>query len=79
MDKFNITPSPSEMKKRDEVLAKSYQSLIYFGRAFLPKDFLNKSASPSFHFDVANKLTRTDPGSRTCIIMPRGFGKASLS
>ena len=79
MDKFNITPSPSEMKKRDEVLAKSYQSLIYFGRAFLPKDFLNKSASPSFHFDVANKLTRTDPGSRTCIIMPRGFGKSILS
>ena len=79
MDNFNITPSPSEMKKRDEVLAKSYQSLIYFGRAFLPKDFLNKSASPSFHFDVAKKLTRTDPGGRTCIIMPRGFGKSILS
>ena len=76
---FNITPSPSEMKERDEVLAKSYNSLIYFGRAFLPRDFLNKSASPDFHFDVAKKLTRTDPGGRTCIIMPRGFGKSILS
>jgi hypothetical protein len=57
MDNFNINPSPSEMKERDEVLAKSYKSLIYFGRAFLPNDFLKKSASPSFHFDVADKLT----------------------
>jgi len=53
MDNFNINPSPSEMKERDEVLAKSYKSLIYFGRAFLPNDFLKKSKSPEFHFDVA--------------------------
>jgi len=76
---FNITPSPSEMKERDEVLEKAYNSLIYFGRAFLPRDFMNKSASPDFHFDVAKKLIRTDPGGRTCVVMPRGFGKSILS
>ena len=76
---FNITPPPSEMVERDEVLAKAYTSLIYFGRAFLPNDFTNKSSSPSFHFDVAEKLMTSKPGSRTCIIMPRGFGKSILS
>jgi len=79
MDNFNINPSPSEMKERDEVLAKSYKSLIYFGRAFLPNDFLKKSRSPAFHYDVADKLITSKPGSRSCIIMPRGFGKSILS
>ena len=72
---FNIIPGPTEMSEKDKVLANSYNNLIYFGRAFLPNDFLNKSASPSFHFDVSKKLITTKPGSRTCIIMPRGFGK----
>ena len=67
------------MSEKDQVLANSYKNLIYFGRAFLPNDFLNKSTSPSFHFDVAEKLISTEPGSRTCIIMPRGFGKSILS
>ena len=79
MDNFNINPSPSDMKERDEILANSYRSLIYFGRAFLPNDFLKKSKSPEFHFDVANKLISAKPGSRSCIIMPRGFGKSILS
>ena len=30
------------MKEADEILANSYKDLLYFGRAFLPKDFLNK-------------------------------------
>ena len=45
MDNFNINPSPSEMKERDEVLAKSYKSLIYFGRALLPNDVLKKTGN----------------------------------
>jgi phage terminase large subunit-like protein len=76
---FNIISGPTEMSEKDQVLANSYKNLIYFGRAFLPNDFLNKSNSPNFHFDVAEKLISTDPGSRTCIIMPRGFGKSILS
>jgi phage terminase large subunit-like protein len=79
VDNFNINPSPSEMKHADEVLANSYSDLIYFGRAFLPKDFLNKSASPDFHTEVANKLISTKPGARICNILPRGFGKSILS
>ena len=78
-DSFNIIPSPSIMAERDEILKKSYNNLIFFGRAFLPRDFLNKSASPDFHFNVAKKLISTKPGARSCIVMPRGFGKSILS
>ena len=39
---FNINPSPEEMARKDEVLYKAYNDLVYFGRAFLPNDFLNK-------------------------------------
>jgi len=77
--KFNINPSPEEMNRRDEVLSKSFNDLIYFGRAFLPNDFLNKSTSPAFHYDVAKKLISTKPGERICTILPRGFGKSILS
>ena len=76
---FNINPAPSLMAERDEILAKAYTDLVFFGRAFLPRDFLNKSASPGFHFDVAKKLISTAHGGRTCIVMPRGFGKSILS
>ena len=76
---FNINPAPNLMAERDEILAKAYTDLVFFGRAFLPRDFLNKSASPGFHFDVAKKLISTAPGGRTCIVMPRGFGKSILS
>mgnify|MGYP003117927638 CR=1 FL=1 len=46
-DNFNIIPSPSDMKERDDVLLNSFNNLIYFGRAFLPRDFLNKSLMPN--------------------------------
>ena len=72
---INIT---SELKEKDEVLARSYNDLLYFGRAFLPADFLNKSASPTFHQEVGKKLISTEPGSRICNILPRGFGKSIL-
>ena len=76
---FNIVPPPNVMAERDEILAKAYNDLVFFGRAFLPRDFINKSASPSFHFDVSKKLISTKPGGRTCIVMPRAFGKSILS
>ena len=76
---FNIVPPPSESKINDEILQKSLTDLIYFGRAFLPKDFLNKSASPNFHYEVASKLLSTKPAARICNILPRGFGKSILS
>jgi len=67
------------MKEADEILANSFKDLLYFGRAFLPKDFLNKSASPKFHKNIAKKLISTQPGARICNILPRGFGKSILS
>ena len=76
---FNIVPPPSESKINDEVLKKSLKDLIYFGRAFLPKDFLDKSESPKFHYEVAEKLMSTEPAARICNILPRGFGKSILS
>ena len=50
--KINIIPAPSVMAERDEVLAKAYKDLIFFGRVFLPQDFLHKSESPQFHYDL---------------------------
>ena len=79
IESFNIVAPPSESKINDEILQKSLTDLVYFGRAFLPKDFLNKSASPPFHYEVAEKLLTTKPAARICNILPRGFGKSILS
>jgi phage terminase large subunit-like protein len=79
IEPFNIVPPPSESKHNDDVLKRSYKDLLYFGRAFLPKDFLNKSSSPQFHHEVSKKLISTKPGARICNILPRGFGKSILS
>ena len=79
IESFNIVPPPSESKINDEILKKSIGDLIYFGRAFLPKDFLYKSASPDFHYTVAEKLLSTKPAARICNILPRGFGKSILA
>ena len=76
---FNINPSPDEMARKDEVLSKAYNDLVYFGRAFLPNDFLNKSNSPTYHYTISKKMISTQPGERICIILPRGFGKSILS
>ena len=76
---FNITPPPSEMDKRDEVLAKAYSNLIYFGRAFLPNDFLKKSESAPFHYEMGQKMIDTRPGARICNIIPRGHGKSVVA
>ena len=64
IESFNIVPPPSKSKINDEILQKSLTDLIYFGRAFLPKDFLNKSKSPPFHYKVAKKLLTTKPAAR---------------
>ena len=76
---FNIISPPSELSDKEEILSRSLNDLIYFGRAFLPDDFLNKSKSPPFHYEVAKKLITTKPGARICNIMPRGFGKSILA
>ena len=67
------------MKQRDKVLADSFNNLIYFGRAFLPKDFLQKSESAPFHYEMAEKMIDTQPGARICNIIPRGHGKSVLA
>ena len=76
---FNITPSPNEMKQRDEILKNSYNNLIYFGRAFLPNDFLKKSESAPFQYHIAKELITSKPGARICNIIPRGHGKSVLA
>ena len=76
---FNITPSPSDMKERDEILQNSYNNLIYFGRAFLPNDFLKKSESAPFQYHIAKELITTKPGARICNIIPRGHGKSVMA
>ena len=77
--KINIIPGPSVMAERDQVLAKAYKDLIFFGRVFLPQDFLHKSESPQFHYDLSRRLIQHKPGARICNIIPRGMGKSILS
>ena len=69
----------SSLAEKDEIYKAAYRDLIFFGRAFLPNDFLNKSGTPDFHRDVAKKLISTKPGGRLCNILPRGFGKSILA
>ena len=76
--KINIIPSASEMSQRDEILAKAYKDLVFFGRVFLPQDFLHKSESPQFHHDLSKKLIQHKPGARICNVIPRGMGKSIL-
>ena len=76
---FNINPSPEDMKERDDVLLGAYNNLIYFGRAFLPRDFMNKSESAPFHYAMAEKMIDTRPGARICNIIPRGHGKSVMA
>ena len=79
LEPFNIIPPESVLAQRDDVMKRSYNDLVFFGKAFLPNDFLNKSKSPDFHHTIAQKLISTRPGQRICIILPRGFGKSILS
>ena len=79
VDNFNIIPPQSVLAERDKVLQRAYKDLIFFGKAFLPNDFLNKSDSPQFHYEIGRKLISTKAGQRICIILPRGFGKSILS
>ena len=76
---FNVISPPSELSDKEQVLARAYKDLVYFGRAFLPADFLNKSQSPFFHHEIGEKLISTKPGARLCNILPRGFGKSILA
>ena len=69
----NLNISDKEM-----LLHKASKDLILFGKLFLPNDFLHKSASPPFHYDLGKKLISTKPGARICNILPRGFGKSVL-
>ena len=78
LEDFNIMPPPKEMARRDEILSRAYKDLIFFGRAFLPRDFLRKSTTPDCHYGISKKLISTRAGQRICIILPRGFGKSIL-
>ena len=66
------------ISEKEELLYKASKDLILFGKLFLPNDFLHKSASPPFHYDLGKKLISTKPGARICNVLPRGFGKSVL-
>ena len=61
IETFSVIPPPEEMARRDEILAKSYQDLLFFGRAFLPKDFMYKSASPLVIIPYLKDSSRPNP------------------
>ena len=66
------------LSDKEVLLHKASKDLILFGKLFLPNDFLHKSASPPFHYDLGKKLISTKPGARICNVLPRGFGKSVL-
>ncbi len=41
---------------KEVLLHKASKDLILFGKLFLPNDFLHKSSSPPFHYDLGKKL-----------------------
>ena len=77
-DKLRDTTSTS-LNEKETILSQAYEDLIFFGRAFLPRDFLRKSKSPPFHYEIGQKLISTKAGERICNIVPRGFGKSVLA
>ena len=66
------------LSDKEILLHKASKDLILFGKLFLPNDFLHKSASPPFHYELGKKLISTKPGARICNVLPRGFGKSVL-
>ena len=71
--------SNTSLDSKEALLKQASADLIFFGRAFLPRDFLLKSESPRFHYEIGKKLISTKPGGRICNIVPRGFGKSVLA
>ena len=71
--------SNTSLDSKEALLKQASADLIFFGRAFLPRDFLLKSESPTFHYEIGKKLISTKPGGRICNIVPRGFGKSVLA
>tara|TARA_R100001463_G_scaffold30908_1_gene70129 strand:+ start:2559 stop:2771 length:213 start_codon:yes stop_codon:yes gene_type:complete len=55
------------LSDKEKLLHKASKDLILFGKLFLPNDFLHKSASPPFHYDLGKKLISTKPGARICM------------
>ena len=66
------------VSEKEQILHKASKDLILFGKLFLPNDFLHKSESPPFHYELGKKLISTKPGARICNVLPRGFGKSVL-
>ena len=60
----------TSLNEKETILSQAYEDLIFFGRAFLPRDFLRKSKSPPFHYEIGQKLISTKPGERICNIVP---------
>ena len=62
---------------KDRVLNLCANDLIAFGKLFMPEDFVNKSASPAFHYKIANLMLNRKKR-RVAMVIPRGFGKSIL-
>lgn len=61
------------VSKEEEILYKAYKNLIYFGKVFLPGDFM-RSKTPQFHYEIARELL-SDSNKPLAIIISRGHGK----
>ena len=62
--------------EHEKLLLACYNDLILFGKTFLGGDF-NKSATPWFHYVIADELI-SESKKPCAIIIPRGHGKTTL-
>jgi len=64
-------------RSKEEILELCANDLITFGKLFMPEDFLNKSKSPAFHYNITDLMLNRNER-RVAIVIPRGFGKSIL-
>jgi len=71
---FNI--NSRNVSKAEECLVLAYNSMIAFGKLFLPGDFM-KSKSPPVHYKIAEELD-SDSNKPLAIIIARDHAKTTL-
>jgi len=78
-DSFNIShkEKQEEEEHKQEIRLAGQQSLIHFGKLFIPEHF-NKSKPPKVHYDMSNSFLDHNKH-WVANVIPRGFAKSLMS
>ena len=69
--------SPEQLSQIKRVKELCQNDLIKFGKFFLPGDFVKKSTTPQFHYEIAEVLMNKDGHKQVALILPRGHAKTT--